>query len=123
MKRKSNQNTPQNDDDNDENSSKGQEKTKGGTHNTKNYKRKSSIKRHISNIHNENKVRKLKLGNDHLELKIKLHSVQIKVLQRLIIIQDHVLLRRNSHLRVKPNTIISNPNTITHEKVTDNGKY
>ena len=92
-------------------------------HCEKSYKTKSSLKRHISTIHEENKVRKLKLENDNLELKIKLYSDQIKFLKRLVIIQDHTLLRERVHLQVKPNTIINNPNTITHQKVTDNGKY
>ena len=92
-------------------------------HCEKSYKTKSSLKRHISTIHEKNKVRKLKLENDNLELKIKLYSGQIKFLKRLVIIQDHTLLRERVHLQVKPNTIINNPNPITHQKVTDNGKY
>ena len=60
---------------------------------TRTYRRKSTLTRHNSATHEKNKIEKLKYENENLELKIKLYLEQIKFLKRLILIQEHSLVR------------------------------
>lgn len=60
---------------------------------TRTYRRKFTLTRHISSTHEGNKVEKLKCENENFELKIKLYLEQIKLLKRLILIQEHSLVR------------------------------
>ena len=90
-----------------------------------------STKKYVCDICNKTFTRKNNLKNhnnvkhelDNLEMKIKLYSDQINFLKQLVIIQDHALRRERVDFQVKTNTITNNPNPISHEQVTDNGKY
>ena len=55
------------------------------------FKRKSTLNRHVTMIHERSNLDKLKLENEAMELKIKLYIDQIRFLKRLILIQDHTV--------------------------------
>ncbi len=57
----------------------------------KHYKKKYNLKKHIENKHKINEALKLMLHNGNLRLQIGLYCDQIKILKRLILIQDHTL--------------------------------
>ena len=57
----------------------------------KEYKRKSSLTRHFLTNHEPIELLKLKLKNENLVLQMELFTDQIKLLKKLILIQEHTL--------------------------------
>ena len=78
----------------------------------KEYRRKSSLSRHILSKHEPHKILKLKLENENLLLKINMYSEQIKFLKRLILIQEHTV-RANGHPPIGSSAMITNTNKVS----------
>mgnify|MGYP001181967706 CR=1 FL=1 len=68
----------------------------------KEYKRKSSLTRHFLTNHQPIELLKLKLKNENLLLQMELFTDQIKLLKKLILIQEHTL---RTHGRSGPSGI------------------
>ena len=87
------------------------------------YKRKSSLARHTTTKHEQNKVLKLKLKNEFLELKINLYVDQIKFLKRLILVQE-LTIRTSERHPIRLSDYISmygpNPNNVDQPSLSIN---
>ena len=80
----------------------------------KEYKRKSSITRHVHTRHEPIDVTlcKMKLKNSHLLLQVTLFTDQIKFLKKLILIQEHTL-RINDRHTTRPSGLLNSYNSLT----------
>ena len=76
----------------------------------KEFKRKSSLTRHVHTKHEPIDVTlcKMKLKNDHLLLQVNLFTDQIKFLKKLILIQEHTLRINNRHSTQPSQSLNSN---------------
>jgi hypothetical protein len=81
----------------------------------KRYKRKSTLTKHMTTIHEKNKIDKLKLEKETLELKIKLYSDQVRFVKRLILIQEHTVGYRPTSVFNTTNTIPQLPHSINNK--------
>ena len=80
----------------------------------KEFKRKSSLTRHVHTKHEPIDVTlcKMKWKNDHLILQVNLFTDQIKFLKKLILIQEHTL-RINDRHSTRPSGSLNSYNSLT----------